>query len=150
MTLATNLEELVRGAVREGCVGETYAALAASRALEGCDDPATRTVLEILARDELAHAAFAFRVLVWAIEVGGITTRNHAAHAYTLARRQLLAEPTSAKALEPDDSLRAYGRLPDGDLGAIAQVTVAEILDPAMEKLFRGPTADFSAADWAP
>lgn len=151
MTLATNLEELVRGAVREGCVGETYAALAASRALEGCEDPATRTVLEIIARDELSHAAFAFRVLVWAIEVGGITTRNHAADAYTLARRQLLAGPTTtAKALERGDSLRAHGRLPDGDLGAIAQVTVAEILDPAMEKLFRGPASDFSAADWAP
>jgi hypothetical protein len=148
MTLATTFEELVRGAAKEGCVGETYAALAASRALEGCEDRATRTVLETIARDELSHATFAFRVLVWAIAEGGDAARDHAANAYQLARQELLAERTATAACQ--GSLGAYGRLADGDLAAIARVTVADILDPAMEKLLHTPALGFSAAERTP
>jgi hypothetical protein len=145
MTLARSIEELVRGAVREGCVGETYAALAASRALEGCEDPLTRSVLETIARDEESHAAFAFRVLVWALEEGGNAARDHAANAYGLARRDLLAE-RMAMASGPD-SLRTYGRLADGELGALAHLTVTEILDPVMAELLQRQPRTFSAIE---
>ncbi len=47
----------------EGCVAETIAALRAARALSACEDPATRTLLRGIARDEARHAALAWGTL---------------------------------------------------------------------------------------
>jgi hypothetical protein len=66
---AATLQDVVRLVVREGCVGETVAALEARHALEGCTVPEVRAVLERIAHDESAHSDLAWRFLRWAIEV---------------------------------------------------------------------------------
>jgi len=60
---ATSLEDMLRLTVREGCIGETRAALEASRAAELCEDDVVRTVLETIAADEARHAELAWRVV---------------------------------------------------------------------------------------
>jgi len=60
---ASGVEAILRTTVREGCVGETRAALEASRAAETCEDPTVRSVLETIAADEARHAELAWRVV---------------------------------------------------------------------------------------
>jgi len=60
---ASSVDAILRTTVREGCVGETRAALEASRAAETCEDPAVRSVLETIAGDEARHAELAWKVV---------------------------------------------------------------------------------------
>lgn len=63
----TSWEAIFEATVREGCIGETRAALEANWAAESCDDPVVRTVLEGIAADETRHAELAWRVVAWMI-----------------------------------------------------------------------------------
>src|SRR5690606_27317440 len=56
---------------REGCVGESLAALRAQRAATVCGDNAIGSTLHRIAEDELRHAGLAWRTVKWAIEQGG-------------------------------------------------------------------------------
>jgi hypothetical protein len=67
----TDIEDLAAATFEEAVVGETVAALAASRAASECADPAVRWVLERIMRDETRHAALAWRTLGWAVARGG-------------------------------------------------------------------------------
>jgi hypothetical protein len=60
-------EAIFEATVREGCIGETRAALDAKWAAAQCRDPVVRGVLERIASDELRHAALAWRVAAWMI-----------------------------------------------------------------------------------
>lgn len=63
-----SLSSVVRLTFREGCVGETCAALEAAEALAAATDPAVRAALERISRDEQSHAELAFRFVAWALE----------------------------------------------------------------------------------
>jgi hypothetical protein len=63
----TSWEAIFEATVREGCVGETRAALEAKWAAESCGDPVVQAVLEGIAADETKHAELAWRVAVWMI-----------------------------------------------------------------------------------
>ncbi|WP_437573314.1 ferritin-like domain-containing protein [Sorangium sp. So ce887] len=54
--------------LREGCIGETIAAIEAAEAALHATDPAIRRALEQIAEDETRHAELAFRFAAWAIE----------------------------------------------------------------------------------
>lgn len=54
-------------AVREGCIGETVAALEASELAEHVADPLLRQVLERIAADERRHAELAWKFAHWAL-----------------------------------------------------------------------------------
>lgn len=138
MTFAGTLEELVVGTMREGCVGETHAALEASRALEACEDPTTREVLTTIARDELQHAALAFRVVAWAIEIGGASVRAAAEGAYSVARRERLESASSQREAEPApqaSSFARFGRLDRIESLWVVRDAVTALLDPTVERL---------------
>ncbi|WP_437669131.1 ferritin-like domain-containing protein [Sorangium sp. So ce131] len=55
-------------AVREGCIGETVAAIEAAEAALHATDPAVRSALEKIAEDETRHAELAFRFAAWMID----------------------------------------------------------------------------------
>jgi hypothetical protein len=55
-------------ALAEGCIGETIAAVLATRALEAATESDARAVLAVVARDEAAHAELAFRFVAWAAQ----------------------------------------------------------------------------------
>lgn len=124
---------LVREAFREGCVGETVAALVAERAAAACEDPAVNRDLERIAQDEARHAAFAWSVVRWALQVGGSEARE--------ALRAVLdetADPAHTGA-EPAPStargLLAHGRLGPRDIAAAHRDALRLIVRPLGEDL---------------
>ncbi len=66
-----SLEAVVRLTFREGCIGETCAALEAEEAASHCQDAAVSKVLRRIAQDELRHAALAWRFIQWALDTSG-------------------------------------------------------------------------------
>lgn len=63
----TTLLDVVREAVREGCVGETVAAAEAREGAAVARDPDVQTVLSRIAEDESSHAALAWATVRWAL-----------------------------------------------------------------------------------
>jgi hypothetical protein len=61
------LEAIVRLTVREGCIGETIAAIEAAEARATTQEPHIRAVLGCIQSDELRHAALAWRFVQWAL-----------------------------------------------------------------------------------
>src|SRR5262249_26143628 len=60
-----DLAMFVRTLVREGCVGETIAAIEARIEHEDESDPAVRAALATIADDEARHAELAWRTVAW-------------------------------------------------------------------------------------
>lgn len=65
---ASSLAEVVRLVVREGCIGETCAALEAREAALHVRAPALAELLGGIADDEARHAELAWRFVSWALE----------------------------------------------------------------------------------
>ncbi len=64
----SDLDEVLRLVFREGCIGETVAALQACEALALCEDPAVAAVLRRISADEARHAELAWRFVDWALQ----------------------------------------------------------------------------------
>ena len=143
--LATTLEELVAATVRDGCVGESFAALVAAESALLCAEPCTRAVLSRIAEDERAHAAFAFRVVAWAIGVGGAPVRDAAQAAFDEARRAAHVPLTEGDAAA--SMLEAHGRLGASHVARLRESTFREIVVPAMAALLATPSRAESVAE---
>jgi len=135
--LATSVGDLVRATVRDGCVGETFAALVAAEAHAACIEPRSREVLARIAEDERSHAAYAFRVVAWAIVAFGDEARGAAAEAFTVAIARLREEPRSEPLSAAD--LGPYGRLASATLDRLAASTASEVLAPVISTLLGAP-----------
>lgn len=61
-------ERVLSSVVREGCIGETLAAVEAEHAAERALDPEVRAALERIARDEATHAELAWHFVAWMLE----------------------------------------------------------------------------------
>ncbi len=61
------LSAIVGNTVLEGCIGETVAALEAVEGLAAVRDPAVRSVLSKVAKDEQRHAELAWKFVRWAL-----------------------------------------------------------------------------------
>ncbi len=85
------LRELALENAREGCVGETLGALLLSARVHASDDAEVRATLREIARDEIAHAAFAWDLRAFLLErldAGALADERHAlAEARDAARR---------------------------------------------------------------
>ncbi len=73
---APSLEHSLRTAIREGCVGETVAALEAAELGERVADPTLQSVLARIAADEKRHAELAFQFVKWALLRGDERART--------------------------------------------------------------------------
>jgi hypothetical protein len=114
--------------VREGCVGETVAALEAAEAREHAADPAVRAVLERIARDETRHAELAWRTLRWALEGADIALRDAAREALELG---LGAAPPVAVELNAMDGAELLRH------GVVSGAFAAELRRDAFERAVR-------------
>jgi hypothetical protein len=126
-----SLEGAVRSAVREGCVGETVAAVQAAEAFEHARDGEVKAALERIRRDEMDHAELAFRFVRWALEIDP-----------TLAGAVLDELSASAPAVRPETGVtdaerrRAeHGLLPEAHLAAIATRVHTEMVSPLLSDL---------------
>lgn len=70
--LAPSLAALARAAVREGCLSETLGAEVTLTIAELAPDPEVRAALSSIAREEATHAVLSFRIVAWALQVGGV------------------------------------------------------------------------------
>jgi hypothetical protein len=128
----TSLLSVAVDTVREGCIGETIAALVAAEAAETATDPAVKQALASIAEEESEHAALAFRIASWAYRAG-----DHAVRAAIEAAFHAAAAPTIAT-LPPgvDEALwQHHGRLPPSEIQSIATEALSGIIVPAFEAL---------------
>jgi len=82
LRIRTDLAEVAAAAVREGCIGETFAAHVADRGADVCRSPEVATVLRRIAADELRHAELAWRFVAWAAARGDDRVRVAIAEAF--------------------------------------------------------------------
>ncbi|NUQ73861.1 MAG: ferritin-like domain-containing protein [Polyangiaceae bacterium] len=73
---ATDVSSIIRLVIREGCVGETVAAVEAGEAEENAVDPVVRDILATIANDESEHAELAWRAVRWALAAFGDEVRE--------------------------------------------------------------------------
>jgi hypothetical protein len=65
--LGESFADTVLSCVREGCIGETLAALEFATLADACDDPGLAASLRMIASDEARHAALAWQFVQWAL-----------------------------------------------------------------------------------
>jgi hypothetical protein len=138
--LATDdLASLAVAAVREGCVGETLAALIAQVGAAQARDPAVRAVLKQIAADETRHAQLAWRFVQWALG-----RSSAVAVAVREAFVAALQEPVAARPWPPhvdDAAMRAHGRLAPDEQVTLCRDALAGIIAPAAEAMLAAPHA---------
>jgi len=124
-----DLASIAARVAREGCVGETLAAVLAAEQLDRATDPAVRAVLAILAADEARHAELAWRTVAWAIRTGGAPVC--AAVAAVLASLDGGAEAAPRR----EGPLDVHGRLDAGEQRRLAALAIVEVVRPAARAL---------------
>ncbi len=132
LDLAVDLPTLAAAAVREGCVGETLAALVASAQHDVATDEAVRGSLAVVREDEARHAELAWRLVAWALRAGGEEVRAAVAGAFEGAARDL-----EASTAEDGWSNHAHGRLSDAEARAARLRGLHLVVRPALENLLR-------------
>ena len=119
-------------AIREGCVGETVAAIEAAEAARHAVDPVVRGALERIAEDETRHAELAWRFVQWAID-GDPALR-------AVAAAEIEAVAAEARAPAPagpsdDDRLLAHGAVGEPLRRAIRRHALARVVGPCARAL---------------
>lgn len=123
----TSLLDVVRLAVREGCVGETAAALEAREAAAHARDPRLAELLLSVAEDETRHAELAWRFVAWALEqapreVADVLERE-------LRRSEaIVADPPDLSADEL--GLLAHGILPESLRLRVQNAAARQVIAP--------------------
>jgi hypothetical protein len=135
--VARSLWHATIAAFREGCVGETLAALQASAAWQQAEDPDVKRALGRIAADEANHAELAWRFVAWAVQQLGEefeTELQRELHALqvTPAPHGLERENDSAR-----QQLRAAGRLTRTERLVLDHQAVHEIIVPCVAALLR-------------
>lgn len=132
-----SLQDAVRAAIAEGCIGETLAAGIAQEQAALARDEAVRATLLRIAEDELRHAELAWRFVAWAIRAGGEPVRQ----LVEVTFEQLLARapvPPAAPNLDPS-LMNWWGRLTTAQWEQTASSLVAAVLEPASRALLSAP-----------
>lgn len=128
-----DLTALAVSTALEGCLGETLSALEAERCAELAKPPALRTALEIIAKDEAAHAELAWAFLRFACEFGGEETTHAVRAAFGPALAASSAAATKYACADP--RVTGYGFLDPDEASALRQQALSDVLIPAAKAL---------------
>jgi hypothetical protein len=130
------LEAIVVLTFREGCVGETVAALEAREALDRASDPEARAALGRIAADEQSHAELAWRFVSWALG-------QNASLRQLLDRElsQLEAERFEPIAAADDAECPEHGVLSERRRALLRRAAVAEVVVPCLRRVLALPPA---------
>jgi hypothetical protein len=118
------LAALAADAVREGCLGETLGAHLAAAAAELAVEPEVKAELGAIARDEAEHAVLSYRIVAWALRVGGAEVRAAVLRAFAEPWPRLDVAELALRANVDVSLLRRAA-----DAGAV------EVLEPAKARL---------------
>jgi hypothetical protein len=119
--------------LREGCIGETLAAVEAAEAHERAIDPSVRETLAIIAHDETTHAALACRAARWVLENHDPELTAWFADEYDRAIADRAAIKRSTSIEDPD--LAAHGIVSHDRRLEIHRFAIAEIVAPQIRAL---------------
>jgi hypothetical protein len=120
-----SLEQLAIENAEEGCVNETFGAAIGALQAERASDPRVRRLMRVIARDELGHAALAWRVADWLDARLDAAGRERVRRARREAIEGLRARVTRSAS-------------PDPVLGLPDAATAGAILDRMTESLATG------------
>ena len=143
VAVQSDLAAMAAAAVREGCVGETLAALQAAEQLEHATDPAVRAALTMIAEDEAAHAELAWRAVAWALAQGVPAVHHAVAAAFAAATQGL---PAAAREGASSAALAAHGRLDPAALHATLARSLDDVVGLCARSLLGGLKAPRAAA----
>lgn len=133
LQVATDLAGIVEETVVEGCIGETLAAMQAAEQLRRTKDPAVIAALEATIEDESRHAELAWRVVAWAIRVGGEPVRRVVEATFSAF------EPPAAPVIDLTGvdlaAFEAHGRLSPREARAVALEAIERVVRPAAAAL---------------
>lgn len=134
---AGRAEELLRTTFREGCVGETRAALEVARSAVLCEDLELRRVLEGIAEDESRHAELAFRVVRYLVE-SRPALRSVLALEIERARERAESrsgDDFSGPAAEAEREAERFGLLGARELERVHREAFVQVILPCAEAL---------------
>lgn len=126
-----SLEQLALECFRDGCVDETVAALCVAEGSRRTSSPAIRDALAEIADDEGRHAELSYRILAWALRVGGVALRETIAAELERVRTEL-ARPVTATDEDHDE---AFGLLAPSTAAAVRRRVLADVVVPCTEAL---------------
>lgn len=130
---------IVLDALREGCIGETVAAIEASEALQHCEDPAARAVLERIAVEEGQHAELAWRFVAWALEKSpSLAQPVRDAFAQELGAARPVQERVPPDLTPADRELARHGLLSPTLRAALRERVLAGVVAPCAKALLEG------------
>jgi hypothetical protein len=132
LPLSQSLVELAVDTAREGCIGETLAAVRAAEQLRYATDPGVQRVLTALVQDEGEHAELAWRTLRWAVDQGGEPVREALRVVFDEAVR---AVDGFVEGGESDPELRAHGLLSDEETRRGLRRAMEGVILPAAQEL---------------
>ncbi|WP_437738173.1 ferritin-like domain-containing protein [Sorangium sp. So ce1335] len=147
---APTLAGAAASAVREGCVGETLAALQAGAQRGRARDPEVCRALDRIAADEAAHAELAWAFVRWALARGGEPVRAAVARAFDEALAGARAARGPERAGVDAAAWRDNGRLTEAERARCHLDAVREVIAPCAEALLSAPLSAAEASALAP
>jgi len=132
----TSLVAVAKLVLREGCLGETVAALEAVAAAEVASDFAVKQALSRIACDELSHAELAFQFLRWALSVSSPEERHELACEAAQQLADFESEARNGERARTDDRLASHGLLGSDALRAIHLAAARDVARPLLAALF--------------
>jgi hypothetical protein len=124
---AQDLETVLRLTVREGCIGETVAAIEAEEASRHAQDETLRAVLARIAADEKRHAELAWRFAAWALDAAD-GALDH------VLGEELRAAPVRSVPVQ-DAALLAHGVVSEGLRAEIRREALSQVVTPCARAL---------------
>jgi hypothetical protein len=135
-----DLHQILAMVIREGCLGETVAALEAAEALAHSQDPAVRAVLERIAEDERDHARLAWEMVRWALQQGDEALAAFVRQEFELALSEV-------EVVQEDDArwstqaLLRHGVVSPSLRARLRQEAISSVLRPCLEAMLAAPLA---------
>ncbi len=120
--------------IREGCVGETVAALEAGEGEAAAVDPKVREVLGVIAVDERAHAELAWSAVRWALGAFGDDVRGAVAREIVAIEAELAAGFDIAVS-EEDRVMARHGVTTAVARAALRRETLQKVVLPCLRAL---------------
>jgi hypothetical protein len=126
--------------VREGCIGETLAAVIATEAAGAARDETIRAVSSRIARDETRHAALAWRCARWLVERGDARFRTWAEAEMARAVAEHAAATADVDA-SAGPSLTDHGVVDGRTHRELTRAVLRDLVEPSSRRLFGTPAA---------
>ncbi len=131
--------DIVAMLIREGCIGETVAALEAAEALQHTVDPDIRQVLERITEDEQDHGRLAWQTLRWMLSTGDANTKSMIREEFEIALQEE-EDPGTGETHLSGAQLLAWGIVPESMRAEIRRDVLHRVVRPCLKALL-GETA---------